>query len=148
MKTGLNNVVLPTLFNVVNNIVQHCYTQLQPGFRLNNMFSIVDNIEQCGQHNIVQSCFQQPSTTRNFHACIVVVILGRSVAKLECYWGRGCVKLLIFVFCRLISFEINVISKESSQAEPEYVSIHPPPIHARASPPDDELFKRRCLQIR
>ena len=24
MKTGLNNVVLPTLFNVVNNIVQHC----------------------------------------------------------------------------------------------------------------------------
>ena len=26
MKTALNNVVLPTLFNVVNNIVQHCYT--------------------------------------------------------------------------------------------------------------------------
>ena len=26
LKTGLNNVVLPTLFNVVNNIVQHCYT--------------------------------------------------------------------------------------------------------------------------
>ena len=24
MKTALNNVVLPTLFNVVNNIVQHC----------------------------------------------------------------------------------------------------------------------------
>ena len=24
MKTGLNNVVLPTLFNVVNNIIQHC----------------------------------------------------------------------------------------------------------------------------
>ena len=26
MKTGLNNVVLSTLFNVVNNNVQHCYT--------------------------------------------------------------------------------------------------------------------------
>ena len=24
METALNNVVLPTLFNVVNNIVQHC----------------------------------------------------------------------------------------------------------------------------
>ena len=24
MKTALNNVVLPILFNVVNNIVQHC----------------------------------------------------------------------------------------------------------------------------
>ena len=29
------------LFNVVNNIVKHCYTQLQAGFRLNNLFSIV-----------------------------------------------------------------------------------------------------------
>ena len=48
--------------------VQHCYTRLRAGFRLNNFFSIVDNIEQCGQHNIVQSCFQQPSTTRNFYA--------------------------------------------------------------------------------
>ena len=26
MKTALNNVVLPTLFKVVNNIVQHSYT--------------------------------------------------------------------------------------------------------------------------
>ena len=26
MKTALNNVLLPTLFKVVNNIVQHCYT--------------------------------------------------------------------------------------------------------------------------
>ena len=59
MKTELNNVVLPILFDVVKNIVQYCYTRLQAGFRLNNLFSIVDNIEQCGQRNIVQSCFQQ-----------------------------------------------------------------------------------------
>ena len=26
MKTALNNVLLPTLFKVVNNIGQHCYT--------------------------------------------------------------------------------------------------------------------------
>ena len=26
MKTAMNNVLLPTLFKVVNNIVQHCYT--------------------------------------------------------------------------------------------------------------------------
>jgi hypothetical protein len=33
MKTGLNNTLLPTLFIVVNNIEQHCYTR----FRLNNI---------------------------------------------------------------------------------------------------------------
>jgi hypothetical protein len=31
MKTGLNNALLPTLFTVVNNIEQYCYTR----FRLN-----------------------------------------------------------------------------------------------------------------
>ena len=39
-------------------IVQHCYTRLRAWFRLNNLYNIVDNIEQCGQHNILQSCFQ------------------------------------------------------------------------------------------
>jgi hypothetical protein len=33
VKTGLNNVVRPTLFTVVNNIEQYCYTR----FRLNNI---------------------------------------------------------------------------------------------------------------
>jgi hypothetical protein len=33
MKTGLNNALLPTLFTVVNNIEQYCYTR----FRLNNI---------------------------------------------------------------------------------------------------------------
>jgi hypothetical protein len=33
LKTGLNNVFLPTLFIVVNNIEQYCYTR----FRLNNI---------------------------------------------------------------------------------------------------------------
>ena len=33
VKTGLNNVLLPTLPTVVNNIIQYCYI----GFRLNNI---------------------------------------------------------------------------------------------------------------
>jgi hypothetical protein len=33
MKTGLNNVLLPTLFIAVNNIEHYCYTR----FRLNNI---------------------------------------------------------------------------------------------------------------
>jgi hypothetical protein len=33
MKTGSNNVLLPTLFTVVNNIEQYCYTR----FGLNNI---------------------------------------------------------------------------------------------------------------
>jgi hypothetical protein len=37
MKTRLNNVLLPTLFTVVNNIEQYCYTR----FRLNNISNIV-----------------------------------------------------------------------------------------------------------
>ena len=49
MKTGLNNVLLPTLFIVVNNIVT-------PDSGSTILFSIVDKCEQCGQQNIVQSC--------------------------------------------------------------------------------------------
>ena len=39
---------------------------------------------------------------------------------------RGC----IFIYsgsARLVSFEIKLISKEASRAEPEYMNIHPPP---------------------
>ena len=49
---GLNNVLPPTLFIVVNNIVE----PESGGTMLNN---IVDNIEQCEQQNIVQSWFFQ-----------------------------------------------------------------------------------------
>ena len=41
----------------------------------------------------------------------------------------------IFIYsgsARLISFEINFISKETSRAEPEYMNIHPPPINVLA----------------
>ena len=69
LKTGLNNVVLPILLIVVNNIEQvvEPESSLQSGVTMLN--NIVDNIEQCGQYNIVQSCFQQPVATHNFWPC-------------------------------------------------------------------------------
>jgi hypothetical protein len=68
MKTGLNNVLLPTLFIAVNNIQQYCYTR----FRLNNIGQYFwkrsgccntdeNRIEQCLAAHIVHSC-QQYST--------------------------------------------------------------------------------------
>ena len=68
MKTAMNNVMLPTLFNVVNNIVQCCWAliSLQSGVTMLN--NIVDNIEQCGQQNIVHSCFHQARTGCSFFA--------------------------------------------------------------------------------
>ena len=41
--------------------------------------------------------------------------------------GGGGVYIHIFKLCPLVSFEIKIISKEVSRAEPEYMNIHPPP---------------------
>ena len=40
--------------------------------------------------------------------------------------GGGCI-FIYSSYARLISFEINFITKETSRAEPEYMNIHPPP---------------------
>ena len=37
----------------------------------------------------------------------------------------GCI-FIYSGYARLISFEINFITKETSRAEPEYMNIHPP----------------------
>jgi hypothetical protein len=50
--TGLNNVLLPTLFTLVDNIEQCCWAWIG----CNN---IVQHCWQCGQQSIVQSCFHQ-----------------------------------------------------------------------------------------
>ena len=47
MRTGLNNIVLTTLFKVVNN-VEHLSILL----KVTMLFNVVDNLRQCGQHNI------------------------------------------------------------------------------------------------
>jgi hypothetical protein len=54
MKTGLNNVFLPTLFTVVNNIEQYIVVTPDSGSTI--LFNIVDKCEQRGQQDIVQSC--------------------------------------------------------------------------------------------
>jgi hypothetical protein len=53
MKTRLNNALLPTLFTVVNNIEQYCYTR----FRLNN---------------IVRYCWQMWTTWAAKHCSILL----------------------------------------------------------------------------
>ena len=53
LKTGLNNVVLPIFFIVVNKIEQVVEPKSSPQSGVTMLNNIVDNIEQCGQHNIV-----------------------------------------------------------------------------------------------
>ena len=59
LKTALNNVLLPTLFNVVNNVVQHCWAwiSLQSGVTMLN--NIVDNINSKTLFNAVFNCPEQ-----------------------------------------------------------------------------------------
>ena len=52
----LKNVVLPTLFKVVNNIFRQAWISPQSGVTMLN--DIIDNIEQCGQQNIVNAVFR------------------------------------------------------------------------------------------
>ena len=59
MKTGFNNVVRPTLFTVVNNIEQYCYTR----FRLNNIVQCVNNVGRTTLFNPVEQ------RAHNFYAC-------------------------------------------------------------------------------
>ena len=57
--------------HIVQGCRQYCSTLLHliaGQFRLINLFSIVDNLEQCGQHNIVQCCFHQARTGCAFFA--------------------------------------------------------------------------------
>ena len=51
--------------------------------------------------------------------------MDRAVARTLIGGGGGC----IFIYsgsARLVSFEMKLISKEVSRAEPEYMHIHPP----------------------
>ena len=54
VENALNNVVLSTLFNVVNNIVQYCCTWVRANSGSTMLNNVVDDIEQCGQPKIVQ----------------------------------------------------------------------------------------------
>ena len=63
---------------------------------------------------------------------IVVCILNAGLARTLIGGGGGC----IFIYAgsvRLISFEINFISKEKSRTEPEYMNYTPPSISVLAT---------------
>ena len=56
---------------------------------LNN---IVGNIEQCGQHNIVQSCFHQPGTGCAFFCCVYIWLIDRSDGLINGQKRASCIK--------------------------------------------------------
>ena len=51
--------------------------------------------------------------------------MSRAGARTLIGGGGGCI-FIYSGYARLISFEINFITKETSRAEPEYMNIHPP----------------------
>ena len=53
----------------------------------------------------------------------VIRAISRAVARASI--GGGCI-LIYSGSTRLVSFEIKLISKEVSRAEPEYMNIHSP----------------------
>ena len=60
--------------------------------------------------------------------------------------GRGC----IFIYsgsARLVSFEIKLISKEASRAEPEYMIYTPPPISVLATALETTRIRSRVNGI-
>ena len=68
MKTALNNVLLPTLFNVGSNTEQVVEPELACKSGVTMLNNIVDNLEQYGQQNIVQCYFHQAGTGCSFFA--------------------------------------------------------------------------------
>jgi hypothetical protein len=51
------------LSTILNNIVE-------PELGVTILFNIVDNCEQCGPHNIVQSCFRQYCNNLIVFSCV------------------------------------------------------------------------------
>ena len=93
MKTALNNVLLPTLFKVVNNVVRHCYASLQASLGLTMLNNIVDNIEQCCRQNIVLVCYHQARTGCSFLAvCLLLTHLlhGKKLGHCNKLLKTGC----------------------------------------------------------
>ena len=104
LKTGCNNIIGATLFNVVNNIVRHCYTWLRANSGSTILFNIVDNQEQCSPNNIVASCFQQPVTTYNFFPCR---------GNLSQTFATHCIVVVRSMRCAVHCFEQNFNSGSS-----------------------------------
>jgi hypothetical protein len=91
MKTGLNNVVLLTLFTVVNNIEQYCYTR----FRLNN---------------IVQYCWQLWTTWAAKHCSVLLSTCTHvKTLRLMQYWWKQDWTMFCCPHCSWLSTTLNNI---------------------------------------
>ena len=72
-------------------IVQHCWAWISPQSGVTMLNNIVDNIEQCGQHSIVQGCFYQPWTGCAFLRVYIALAFGsRLSAPTSIPWRRHC----------------------------------------------------------
>ena len=69
MKTALNNVVLPTLFKAVNNIVQHCYTCLQGNSGSSTCSVLLTTLNNVGSTTLFSPVFIRPEQVVRFLLC-------------------------------------------------------------------------------
>ena len=71
MKTALNNVLLPTLFKAVNNIVQHCYTCLQANSGSSTCSVLLTTLKNVGSTTLFNPVFTRPEQVVRFLLCII-----------------------------------------------------------------------------
>ena len=69
MKTALNNVLLPTLFKIVNNIVQHCYTRLQASSGSTTCSVLLTTLSNVGSKTLFNAAFIRPEQVVHFWLC-------------------------------------------------------------------------------
>ena len=77
-KTALNNVLLPTLFKVVNNIVQHCYTWLQANSGSSTCSVLLTTLNNVGSKTLFNAVFIRPEQVVHFLLCIFRGCVGNS----------------------------------------------------------------------
>ena len=69
MKTALNNILLPTLFKVVNNIVQHCYSSLQASSGSTTCSVLLTTLNNVGSKTLFNAIFIRPEQVIHFWLC-------------------------------------------------------------------------------
>ena len=73
-KTALNNVLLPTLLKVVNNIVQHCYTRLQANSGSSTCSVLLTTLNNVGSKTLFNPVFIRLEQLLHFWLCRSLVI--------------------------------------------------------------------------
>ena len=70
MKTALNNVALPTLFKVVNNIVQHCWAWITRNLVYQCWTILLTTLNNVGSTTLFKAVFINPEQVVRFYACM------------------------------------------------------------------------------